>query len=98
MNYLIFDIFPLLKQGVLIHFHDIFYPFEMPYGWVKQGRYWNEVYLLRAFLEHNEAYSILFFNHMFRFFASAEYRDYLCLSENDDLGGGSIWLVKNPLD
>src|SRR5690606_7948483 len=52
LNYIIFNILPILKTGVLIHFHDIFYPFEYPQAWVRGNRWhsWNEVYLLRAFL------------------------------------------------
>ena len=30
VNKIIFEILPLLKKGVFIHFHDIFYPFEYP--------------------------------------------------------------------
>jgi hypothetical protein len=62
VNRIIFDILPSLNPGVLVHFHDIYYPFEYPRDWVEQGRAWNEAYLLRAFLMHNPAYRIEFFN------------------------------------
>ena len=34
VNYLIFNILPNLKKGVVIHFHDIFFPFEYPSEWI----------------------------------------------------------------
>ena len=33
-----------------VHIHDIFFPFEYPKVWLEDGRAWNEVYLLHAFL------------------------------------------------
>ena len=50
VNHLVFDVFPRLPPGVLVHVHDIAYPFEYPQEWVEEGRAWNEAYLLRAFL------------------------------------------------
>src|SRR5690606_28292209 len=38
VNYVLFDVLPRLKSGVLVHFHDIFYPFEYPRDWVFSGR------------------------------------------------------------
>lgn len=59
----VFEILPQLAPGVMIHFHDIFYPFEYPADWIfKENRSWNEAYFLRAFLMHNAGYSIRFFN------------------------------------
>ena len=62
LNYLLFEVLPSLKPGVIIHFHDILYPFEYPYEWIEKGIYWNEAYLLKAFLMHNKNYEILLFN------------------------------------
>ena len=62
VNYILFEILPILKKGVFIHFHDIFYPFEYPKLWAYQGRNWNEAYLLRAFLMNNSNYKILMFS------------------------------------
>lgn len=62
VNHIFFEILPLLKKGVIIHFHDIFYPFEYPLEWLKQGRSWNETYLLRSFLIYNHSFEILYFS------------------------------------
>ena len=59
---LFFNILPFLHEGVFVHFHDIFYPFEYPYEWLKKGIYWNEIYFLRAFLSYNYNWEIYFFN------------------------------------
>jgi len=62
VNCIFFDILPLLKPGVIVHFHDIWYPFEYPKEWLWKGMFWNEAYLLRAFLTHNCAFEIVLFN------------------------------------
>ena len=62
VNRLLFDVLPRLKAGVLVHFHDIFYPFEYPREWIYRGRAWNENYLLRAFLAFNGRFAVLLFN------------------------------------
>lgn len=62
VNFLIFDILPNLKSGTFVHFHDIFYPFEYPLEWLKEGIYLNESYLIRSFLAYNSGWDIYFFN------------------------------------
>jgi len=58
VNYLFFEVLPRLKAGVLIHIHDIFYPFEYPEDWILGGRSWNEAYMLRCLLMHNKKFEI----------------------------------------
>jgi hypothetical protein len=60
--WIVFEILPRLKPGVIVHFHDIPYPFEYPLHWFRAGRAWNEAYVLRAFLQFNDAFEIRFFN------------------------------------
>lgn len=56
-------ILPALKPGVIVHIHDIFYPFEYPRRWViQQNRSWNEIYLVDMMLSHGDRYEVLFFN------------------------------------
>jgi predicted O-methyltransferase YrrM len=62
VNQVFFDILPRLIPGVYVHFHDIFQSFEYPKEWVYEGRAWNEAYLLRAFLQYNDAFAIQIFN------------------------------------
>jgi len=60
--HILFEVLPILRPGVIIHFHDVLWPFEYPRHWVEAGRAWNEAYYLRAFLQYNANYEILFFN------------------------------------
>jgi predicted O-methyltransferase YrrM len=91
LHFLMFDILPAIQPGVLIHFHDIFYPFEYPKESVFAGRNWNENYFLRAFLMHNTSYIIRFFSHfMFTFHSSAFEKMPLCYKN----GGGNLWIEK----
>lgn len=62
---LFFNILPALSPGVVVHLHDIFARFEYPADWLREGRGWNEQYLLRAFLQFNTHFRIkLFTGHM----------------------------------
>lgn len=58
VNRFVFEILPALRRGVFVHVHDIFHPFEYPLHWFEEGRAWNEAYVLRAFLQFNEAFRI----------------------------------------
>lgn len=60
--YLVSQILPSLSKGVLIHFHDILWPFQYPQAWFASGRAWNEAYLVRAFLQYNQSFEIIYFN------------------------------------
>jgi hypothetical protein len=94
VNYIIFDILPALNPGVLIHFHDIFYPFEYHKDWVLQwkGFGWNENYILRAFLMFNNQFKIILFNTFLEYFHEDWFKENMpsCLINR----GGNIWLKK----
>lgn len=62
VNFELFEILPRLHSGGYVHFHDVYFPFEYPRAWVYQGRNWNEVYLIRAFLQYNREFRIVCFN------------------------------------
>ncbi len=60
------EILPRLNPGVIVHFHDIFYPFEYPVRWVRDLAYsWNEMYMLRAYLQDNPHYRVIMFNNFY---------------------------------
>lgn len=60
VNHIILDVLPALAPGVLIHFHDIFLPWEYPRVWFEEMDYfWAEQYLLQAFLAFNDAFEIV---------------------------------------
>lgn len=81
--YLFFEIIPRLKRGVVVHIHDIFFPYHYLETFVfETHRFWNEQYLLHAYLMGNQNVSILaashaladtFPNEMRNLFPNAEY-------------------------
>lgn len=101
VNHIVFEILPRLRPGVLVHFHDIFYPFEYPEAWVLQiRRSWNELYLLRAFLTANTDYAMLLFINFLEHHCPELLREHfaafhdLCQGRPLSLHGGSLWLRK----
>jgi hypothetical protein len=42
------ELLPRLREGVLVHFHDIFWPYDYPPEW--NDRYYSEQYMLAAYL------------------------------------------------
>lgn len=54
------ELLPTLRPGVMVHFHDIFTPKDYPEEWVMGiHRFWNEQYLLEAFLTNNSDWKIV---------------------------------------
>lgn len=54
------ELLPLLNKGVIVHIHDIFSPKDYPASWVKdEVKFWNEQYLLEAFLSSNNEWEII---------------------------------------
>lgn len=63
VNHIFFRILPRLRAGVLVHFHDIFTPWDYPRSWAKERRlFFTEQYLLQAFLMFNRCYDVLLLN------------------------------------
>lgn len=54
-----FEILPILRSGVLIHIHDIFSPKDYLEEWIQSVCFWNEQYLLEAFLSYNSQFKIV---------------------------------------
>lgn len=92
VNRICFEILPSLSPGVHIHFHDIFFPFEYPKEWIYEGRAWNEIYMLRTFLQYNNGFRIVLMNTFMEHFHEPFFREKmpLCLKNP----GGSIWICK----
>jgi predicted O-methyltransferase YrrM len=92
VNRILFEILPRIKQGVYIHFHDIFFPFEYSSEWVFEGRAWTEAYALKAFLQFNQNFEIVLMNTFMHRYHAEFYQQNLPLSTKNT--GGSIWLRK----
>jgi predicted O-methyltransferase YrrM len=61
VRYELLEVLPRLAPGVLVHLHDIFLPGEYPREWVlgPEHRFWNEQYLLQAYLTGNRGVEVL---------------------------------------
>jgi Methyltransferase domain len=60
VNYVVLDVLPTLASGVIVHFHDIFLPWEYPREWFESMDYfWAEQYLIQAFLAFNGDFEVL---------------------------------------
>lgn len=60
LHSIIFNILPSLNSGVFIHFHDIRFPFDYSEGLARRSVFWNEAYILRAFLQFNSQFKVHF--------------------------------------
>ena len=91
------DVLPFLKPGVVVHFHDIFLPYDYPD--LFKNWYWNEQYLLAVYLlAGRERIQVL----MPSFFLSVTPDLRECLrppilrlgrEEDSWLNGGSLWFT-----
>ncbi|MDQ2728253.1 MAG: class I SAM-dependent methyltransferase [Actinomycetota bacterium] len=89
VNHLYFEVLPSLASGVLVHVHDIFWPFEYPRQWVLGGRAWNEAYLLHAFLIGNHNVEVVWFNDYLRHRHRRRVSDAMAIWGHNP--GGSLW-------
>lgn len=65
VDHLYLNILPLLRNGVLVHVHDVSLPMPYPKVYFEQQLFWNEQYLLQAFLAFNSRFRIIWpGNHM----------------------------------
>jgi hypothetical protein len=92
VNRLFFDVLPVLKPGVWVHIHDVTGNLEYPREWFDEGRSWNELYLLRAFLMYNRSWRIELFTGWIFNTHNAFLRERMPHCAGG--GGGQIWLRK----
>lgn len=61
----ILEVMPLIADGVYVHFHDIFFPYDYPPEWLIDRRTaWNEQYMLEAFMAYNRRFEVIYANHL----------------------------------
>jgi len=92
VNFIVLEVLPRLQPGVIIHFHDIFLPWEYPRTWFEELQYfWAEQYLLQAFLAFNPTFTVLVAAHA----VAREHRARLgrvIPSFEEKVQPGSLWL------
>lgn len=91
------QILPRLRSGVLVHIHDIFTPRDLREDWIRERvRFWNEQYLLEAFLSGNRDFRVLAaLNHLHHEHGAALAAKCPILRRQPDREPGSFWMVRN---
>ena len=95
INHLFFKVLPAVARGVHVHFHDIFLPYEYRRDWIKEKMlFWNEQYLLRAFLMGNAEWDVtLPVCRLSR--TSPDLLQKACPSPTGTVTGGSFWMRRS---
>ena len=91
VTYIFMDILPNLYPGVVIHFHDIFWPEDYPAVWAE--RFYNEQYLLGVLLLFGSGYEILYSSSYVNLDPDLNRQFIKLLNKTPD--GGSIWMRLN---
>jgi predicted O-methyltransferase YrrM len=87
------QIYPRLQTGVLVHIHDIFFPYDYPIEWnLKESRYWNEQYFLETFLQFNKKFEVLASLSMVSSYKNSVFLDNIN-AYNEDRLPGSFWMI-----
>lgn len=60
--WLLLHVLPRLAPGVVVHVHDVFWPFEYPAAWLAERRDWTEAYMLQALLAGSRDLEVLLFS------------------------------------
>jgi predicted O-methyltransferase YrrM len=85
--WLYLHVLPRLAPGVVVHVHDIFWPFEYPAHWLAERRDWTEIYLLQALLAGSSQWEVVLFSSWLW-----DRQPDLVPASLRDLDPGSIWL------
>ncbi len=98
--YEILEILPSLNPGVLIHLHDVLSPKDYyPDDCIGGKHFWNEQYLLEAFISYNEAFKVILstnhlLNNYFKIFISKCPNLKIDRDNNPERETGAFWLKK----
>lgn len=101
--YLFLEVLPRVKPGVLVHIHDVPFPFNVPYPadtWLFGERwpvYWNEAMVVQAFLAFNTSFEVLLSVPMIRHedesFLQERFPEYVPVAD-DPNPPSSLWLQR----
>lgn len=95
VNHLILRVLPRLRPGVLIHFHDIYLPWDYPQHLLtERKRFWNEQYLVWAVLLFAGAYRVIWASYYMSRVAEDRLRRALPFLPR--FGGTSLWMRREP--
>ncbi len=86
------SVLPAVPPGVFVHVHDVFWPFEYPEPWYVEGRTWNELYVLEAFLRFNDRFRMVMFGNWFHRRVLPGLDGEAARMWRQSPAGGSLWL------
>lgn len=105
--YLFLEILPSLRKGVIVHVHDIPFPYNFPYPsefWMTGKKlpgnwpsYWNEAMVLQALLSGSDQFEILLSTPLLRYYDESFLRETLPIYtplEEEPNTFSAIWLRK----
>ena len=96
VNWFFFEILPRLAPGVIVHLHDVFWPYDYPEQWIfERGQTWNEQYVLQAFLMYNREFEPIVANCAV-FMGRPDEMEELFTSLPVIRSGCSVWLRRLP--
>lgn len=95
VQYEFLEILPRLGKGVVVHVHDIFMPAEYPKDWIlKRQWFWNEQYLLQAFLSFNDSFEVLWASSYMHLNHPEKLEQAFASYTRDAWWPGSFWMRK----
>lgn len=99
--YLFLEVLPRIKPGVLVHIHDVPFPYNVPYPadtWLFGERwpvYWQEAMIVQTFLAFNSSFEMLLSTPLVRHddeaFLIERFDDYVPVAQ-DANPASSLWL------
>lgn len=99
--YLFLEVLPRVAPGVLVHIHDVHFPWNTPFPadtWLFGERwpvFWNEAMVVQSFLAFNDSFEALLSTPLVRHddedFLTGRFRDYLPVAQ-DPNPPSSLWL------
>ncbi len=103
--FLYLEVLPILRKGVIVHIHDVPFPYNTPYPaeqWVIGKTrywpvYWNEAMVVQAFLAFNKSYEILMSAPLIRYYDEGFLRNTVPLCkfiEKESETFSSLWLIR----
>lgn len=95
LYHIFLKILPILRKGVIVHFHDIFLPNEYPKDFILKSHYfYNEQYFLYSFLLYNNSFKVLLASDYIRSKYPKKLKEYFPSFSEKNLNPVSFWVQK----
>jgi predicted O-methyltransferase YrrM len=97
------DVLPILNKGVVVHIHDVLLPRQYCRSWYESKLFWNEQYLLQAFMAFNTSFKVLWAGYFMHLRHSKElakaFPSYLKFKDSKEMkrqlkGHKSFWIQR----